>query len=521
MFKKFLRNTNNKDILFTIALFLVFAFLAVLFPDTGDDWAWGSQIGMDRLLNKFDNYNGRWAGNLLVMLLTRSKFLDIVFTSFCLVCSCLLPKIFVGTKRFLPYVFGTFLFLLIPKQLLMQSVVWTAGLTNYIPPILLTFFYFLLVRNIFEEEVPSYHWSIGVIAAPVGFVGALFMENVTLYNIAISVAIMGFVFIKYKKVYLTHCSHLVGSIAGAVFMFSNSVYTSIANGTDSYRSTASDSGLIKTIGSHTNIIFQQFFQNNIAVLMVLSILCVVVYLAFARATHNKKLKRIALVSVAINLLSCIGISAKNYLCYWLFGLGKEETNTIAIAAFAGIAAVYCLSVLVTVLICVTQHKYKFKLLLLLASIPVLIAPLLVVNPIGPRCFFPPFFMLIAACVMLFSYILKVFRFPAKTSKQIGSAFLAGSTAILIFLFSIYIPIHTYDVKRNEYAHKQVDAGYKTIMMCKLPNETYVWMPNPMAKLWSQRYKLFHGIDDEIKFKFLDCEKYDQWIAEFDKEVTTK
>ena len=518
MVKKMFRNSSKKVIVFTLVLLVVFAALAVMFPDSGDDWAWGSQLGIDRLKNKFDNYNGRWAGNLLVMLLTRCKPLDVIFTAVMLVCVCYLPKLFSRTESFVPYAFGTFLLLLIPKQIMVQSVVWTAGLTNYVPPIVLTFIYFILVKNIFESDAPVYHWIVGAVSAVIGFVSALFMENVTLYNIAMSILIIGFAFIKYKRVYITHIAHLAGSVGGAVLMFSNSVYRSIAAGTDSYRSTADDATLMDTIKEHTNVIFQQFFQYNFAVIVTLSILCVIVYIAFARKNESKWKKNAAMVSVFVNLISCFLIFAKKNFSYWVFFVGHEKSEDITTYAFAAIAILYCFSVLAVVLICVTDYEYKFKILLLLASVPVLIAPLLIVNPIGPRCFFPPYFMFIAACVVLFAYIEKEIGFAIEIRKGIAGSMLAGSLAVLIFLFNIYGTIHAYDVKRNEYVQKQIDAGYETVVMCNLPYASYVWMPNPTSKLWSGRYKGFHKIDDKIQFKFVNYGKYDEWVAKFDKEI---
>lgn len=55
-----------------------------MFPYTGDDWAWGSQLGLDRLDNWFDNYSGRYFGNLIVLALTRSNILKAVVMAFCL-----------------------------------------------------------------------------------------------------------------------------------------------------------------------------------------------------------------------------------------------------------------------------------------------------------------------------------------------------------------------------------------------------------------------------------------------------
>lgn len=54
------------------------AFFGVL-PSTGDDWSWGSYIGMRRLERWFAGYNGRYAGNLLVLFMTRSHVLRTIF----------------------------------------------------------------------------------------------------------------------------------------------------------------------------------------------------------------------------------------------------------------------------------------------------------------------------------------------------------------------------------------------------------------------------------------------------------
>ena len=60
---------------------MLFALLCYFFPYSGDDWAWGTQIGIDRLNIWFDNYNGRYAGNLLILAITRSKLLRIIIES--------------------------------------------------------------------------------------------------------------------------------------------------------------------------------------------------------------------------------------------------------------------------------------------------------------------------------------------------------------------------------------------------------------------------------------------------------
>jgi len=39
----------------------------------------------------------------------------------------------------------------------------------------MTMLYFILIKNIFEDGIPKYHWSIAILSALIGFVSALFM----------------------------------------------------------------------------------------------------------------------------------------------------------------------------------------------------------------------------------------------------------------------------------------------------------------------------------------------------------
>ena len=151
MLRRLFSKAEKKTVIFGIIAFFAFALLIYLFPYSGDDWAWGSQIGLDRLSVFFKQYNGRYAGNLLVMALTRSKLLNIVFTSASLVIVCLLPKLYSGSKKLSAALLAFALFLLTPKSVWVQSVVWTAGFTNYIPPVILTTVYLTLVKNIFSR----------------------------------------------------------------------------------------------------------------------------------------------------------------------------------------------------------------------------------------------------------------------------------------------------------------------------------------------------------------------------------
>lgn len=517
MTKDNLKLKNNKKVLlFCAALFVAFAILAYLFPYSGDDWAWGSEIGLERLESGFDNYNGRYLGNLLVLALTRSKLLQTFTVAASMLCLCVMPAVYCSSSRFSLLAFSTFLVFLIPKQTFVQSVVWTAGFSNYIPPILLVFAYFLIVKNIFEEE-PVYKKYIPVVTFALGFACTLFMENVTLYAVAVSFLIAAYARIKHKKFFLSHIANFIGCAAGAVVMFSNSAYTSILGEEDSYRSTAMSEGITETVQKHIETICNQFFYNNIPMFVVVSVLCVVLTAAFLKKSKSRILNFAALASAFVNVMTFGIMYAKENFSYWQVAVGSEKSKDLTALFFFAVICTYCLSVLASVLICVTDLNKKFSILLLLISAPILVVPLLIVNPIGPRCFMPPYFIMAAFCVSVFDYLQKELHLSEGVNRGVALSSAAVSLAMFIFTFSIYSTVHAYAEKRDEYVMKQVENGESVVTVCKLPYTSYVWTGDPTSDPWDYRYKLFNGISEDTEFEFLSYGEFDKWAEKYKTE----
>ena len=499
---------SKKDLGFSVLLLAAFSALFYMFPYTGDDWAWGSQLGLDRLATRFDNYNGRYLGNLLVLVLTRCKWVNVLLTAFSMVCFCLFPKLLAKSEKFLPYALGTLFFFLIPQSMWAQVVVWTSGFSNYVPPILMIFLYLILVQNVFDEVPPEYVRAAIAIVPFLGFAAGLFMENVTLYNLAVAVVIPVIGFVRFRKVYGLHLAYAGGSIAGAVMMFTNSAYSTIVQGGDEYRSSALNSGLIGTIANNLNVIIRSFFLENMAVWGILSVLCLACWMMYRKSGEEKKICHFA---VGVHILCGVLLAIKSFCPAWLI-LGNE---TITVLFFAAIAVTYCFGALIVVLLCVDEQKMKLWILFLLVSIPVLIAPLLVVNPVGARCLFASYMMLAAACVMLLVYVMEHLHFSAAVQKSLGAAILAVCAVVMICMVNVYLAVHRYDTLRDEYVRKQVKAGYQTVMVSKLPHESYVWCSVP-ENLWAERYKLFHGIDLDVEFELLTPAEFDSWMKNFDE-----
>ena len=66
--------TKKKWINLIVILFAFFGFVYIMstIPFCSDDWAWGASVGAQRLASHFRGYNGRYLGNLLILLLTKS-----------------------------------------------------------------------------------------------------------------------------------------------------------------------------------------------------------------------------------------------------------------------------------------------------------------------------------------------------------------------------------------------------------------------------------------------------------------
>lgn len=524
MIKKDSLQSDKKLFLIYVVIFAVFAVLVFVVPYSHDDWAWGSAVGIQRLESNFVSYNGRYMGNYFVLALTRSKLLQVVVVALSATLLCWLPSKYIEKKSGLFAIFSAMMLLLMPREIFVQSIVWTSGYSNYAPPIVLTVIYFVLIRNIFEDEKPRYGRFLPVATLALGVLGALFMEHVTLYSLAISFLIIFFVLIKHKKVYLTHIAFAVGCVAGTVIMFSNSAYGLIANAQDAqggYRSMALSNGLFKTLQTNLKIIGEQMFIKNIVILFVMSALLVLLTGLLIKKSTNRNKNTAALVSLFVNLVCLFIIFAKNKNTEWTVALNSDKAQLITLLFMTGLMALYCLSVLAIVILCVTDKSLMFKMLLILVSIVVVTAPLAVVSPVSARCFFPQYFLMMIFSVAILDYIKRELKFTEKTSNILTVSFAAVSVAMCIFMFSIYLPVNYYAEKRVEYAHKQAAAGATTVYICNLPNVPYMHCGTPTQKLWMDRFKMFYGLDEKLQVEVINYSEFDKWMSEFDSKESGK
>jgi|GEM_PF-4255095 len=147
---------------------------------------------------------------------------------------------------------------------------------------------------------------------------------------------------------------------------------------------------------------------------------------------------------------------------------------------------------------IDDKKKRQKLLFILGSIALISAPLFFVRPVGPRCFFLTFILFI-----LFTHSIFVeLSMPKAYSRNINFIIKSSTLGYAIFLAVIYIQIGLANHNRINSIYEQLESNPKKITITHLPHEEYLWKSTPLNKKWKGKFKLFYGINEEIKIKIV-------------------
>ena len=209
--------------------------LCLLFPYTGDDWFWGSSFGLEQLRNGFANYNGRYVGNLIVLVLTRCRLLRALVISLTLYGICWCVNGIVGRDDSSAFWISLALLLSMPSSVRAQGVAWTSGFVNYAIPSLLVLFYLYSFRDVFVSDGRPEKTRFSGSLFLLGLINSLIMENVSIYNVAVSIGMIVFTRIKFGFYDKRQLSFLFGSCVGCALMFSNGAYYAAATGQSDYQ----------------------------------------------------------------------------------------------------------------------------------------------------------------------------------------------------------------------------------------------------------------------------------------------
>lgn len=472
--------------------FLLIALLCWLFPYTGDDWAWGSRIGIDRLNSWFDNYNGRYVGNLIVLAMTRSNVIKTLVMAFCLTGICFLAE-YICQRKWAFYVSCVAL-VLIPKLILKQAVVWTAGYSNYVTSLFLTLIYIAYIYPIFRKEMPKRKLWHSIPLLVLGFVSGLIVEHLTIYNVVLGAGVIVYTILAHRKVLIAHVAYLAGSVAGAVYMFSNTAYHTIAQNQDGYRQMAEGGVISRAVENYVQQIAKHLCLNNVWVNLAILIVCFLLYRQCAvRMTRRRERQTAALCLAVMTFFNVWALLSSFGIATW-----TKQNRLLYLEAL--LVGLYMLALIGFSILIGIRQKCLWKVLFWNASIVCVAAPLLVVNPIGERCFF--------ATYILFVFLLLEFGCQLTgdavtgllMSKTFRTTCVCISLAGLAFYLNIFSSIYQVDHERLARIERQVAAGKTSVEIRHLPYESYLWTSTPEAEPWIERYKLFYGLPEDLELK---------------------
>ncbi len=495
--------TKNRKKIFTILAIIIFLiFLCSLFPYSGDDWAWGSSIGLERLKTFFKDYNGRYVGNLIVLVLTRSVLLRVIVMVATIFGIIYLSYKLTDDKKFSLLLLSTLLILSVPKLILRQAIVWTSGFTNYaLPTVLILLALYLIYKTSKEYKNKK---NINIITAVgllvLGFCSSLFVEHITIYLVVISLLLVLYYFIKYKKVPIKYIAFFIGSLLGAILMFSNGAYGNIANNEDGYRSIPTNGiiSLIEKVQENFKTIYQELILNNLILNIVLASLLLITIYNFLKNNKPSKLKK-GLINLSI--VSIIG-----YIIYSVIKKVNPTWNILLkytpyFELF--ISIIFFLAIAIVTFVCITKKEVKQKLIFYLLSIAILTLPLFIVQPIGSRCFFPTY------CIFIL-IILVLYKEGVEENEIFNKILGIGITVFAVYLSSIFLPIFKTNMERNSYILKQYESESKVIEVVNLPYGDYLWNANfEKNSIWEERFKLFLGIPKDTEFKKVTTKQWNK------------
>ena len=490
-----------KDQILFIILFLILFIICYLFPYTQDDWTWGSQFGLDQLHSWFKNYNGRYAGNILVLLLTRFRFLRALVESTILFLIGIFLNKIIKVNKYTKYL--SFLFLMfMPISIFSQGIAWTSGFCNYVIPSLISLIYIYLNNNLFEGKEYKLNKHLMIPLLFLGCIGCLFIEYMSIYLILLAIYINIYYYIKNKHLDWTNITFLIGTLIGTSIMFSNGSYYLIMKGTDitGYRSIRKKNLILSSLSVYSqDISLYLGWHNNILSIIMSILLLIICNKKLNTKKANKKL------TTLLKILSNIIFFYIVYMIIMKFHNGRIifGSSRVNFLVEAFLSSVILLALLIAILFIIDDKERKNRLILEFISLIVIVGPLLFVSPIGPRCFLPSYIVLVLITLELMLYL------KPKGSINIRKISLYTLFIFLIGCLSTYAFIYKVDTERTNYL--LANKNSKNIVLPLIPYSNYTWSVNPKNEDFLEKYKRYYNINADTEIKFIE---YGKWKLEY-------
>ncbi len=476
---------DNKIIFWTLVIFSFWVFLYVNLPMTHDDWVWFS-IGENVLKGVEPHPNGRYMGTLLTIILTKSYIARVIIMPIILTSiSLLFVKAISNNNKLMILIMATIFIIITPKNIFSQTYSWTAGFCNYVPPIIGILLYVYFIKSSFEnkrEDIIRNNLYILPLFI-LFYLNQLYIEHVTVYFVIISILMLIYNLIKFKKVYKFDVVVLLASILGMITMFSNSVYHSIATGEDTYRSI--ETGILpmikRAIYQYSSIINPQFFMNLLIISSFIAILIFVVF--YKKSKHIKQNKIYSMILFVILVYPIYGLFNTLYTHVTIIN------TDITLLLESIFTILYWICLVLSIILLIDDKSKRFKMLFYILSIIILVAPLTVVTPIGGRNFLAPYIFLVLLLLEIIQYLYN--KYYIDLNIYIAIYMLVTFMILVGFMF---FKIGESERIRKDEIESQVSKNNEIIYVPKIAYDWYLVGANPTFEGYPiDQFKLYYNI----------------------------
>jgi hypothetical protein len=469
--------------------FCAFALLGATFPRSGDDWAWGSQEGLQRLRDGFAGYNGRYAGDLLVLALTRASFVTPLVVAAVVTLTAFLLVLVARHRSPLGYATVALLYVAMPLGTWREAVAWLSGFSNYAFAGVVLLAFAALTASEWRGDLPR-----PGIAGPAGiavaaFVGELFMEHVSLALVAASIA-SAVLFRRLRGRWPRRgVAWAVGAVAGAALMFSNSVYRPAVTGAN-YQKMPS-AGTLADPTKLAGKLLDLISYDAVVVNTVLDLaLAVVLGVLVARRPQARWARPLVLLLTAAWLTVCALLTVLSV---------QHAHPPLAVRALAGVAAALQLaSLCVAALWLVRDRSTRFLVLGCCVGVLLMVAPLVMVEPLGPRAFYPTYLLLIVVVLALSREALDGVTAPRAAGLAVPLALVAA--AVFGGYLVIYGTVARAEEQRVTALQRAVAEGRTAATIHPLPFGRFVHGGDPFWALYYTRFKVYYGLPTSLHIR---------------------
>lgn len=482
------------------AVALTFVFLLLLsqgFVTSGDDWYFSARDTGEGLVaafraachNAYRHYlslNGRLLGN------GSSRFFGTHDTlrelGRCAIMLVIILQLFrtCRLKKPLMYLLTVAFALALPADIYAQSYVWAAGFFNYVPPVMMILAYILRADRVMggEKDTFRHGFFMFLLALP----GQLFVENVTVGICLLSGAVMIWYLAANRRLSWSLCGYLLGAVVGCVIMFSAPGYSNVNQ--EGYRqvSTTFDE-LMKVIQTNFSVITLYLTERNWAVIAPLTGLGIVLLMQ-----AGQKRPTLRFLAIAALLICPVWFYANRQLLKTLYYV--QWVTDLSFWLDLGFNLCYLLAVLTAAVLGLKDENRRRRAILGITAVPMIFGPLVVVNPIGPRCMYIPYMLLVCILLIFAAEVLE--QWGGKVRKVLClPAALTVACVLTCYLWTAVWNGHCERVRIRQ-IEQAMSAGDASVELPSYPYTDYVHNGNGGAI----RYYYYYETPCDLEFQYI-------------------